>query len=692
MKKLILTISSILTLTVNLFAQQNNVWVTIPNYEENKKEVDSLISNFGVTDIFKAVPSSKNPRLQELYQINCNSSETQLINEISKRKDLFVNPEVGPKYETLDLPNDYYINSSNQWALDLISSSLAWDITKGSSNVTIAITDANFYTNHEDLFGKYDYVSPNYNTNYSHGTAVAVIAGGNTNNMAGSSSIGYNTRLQLRAMDYNQLLEATYSGAKVINCSWASSCYFNSYAQQIIDEVYNNGSVVVASAGNGSTCSGASNLVFPASYNHVISVTSIGSMDNHERFPGNPSSTHQHNSMVDICAPGYDVPLTTAPGVYMTGNGTSFASPFVSGTVALMLSVNPCLTVDQIEYILKETADTNVLINNPNYQGMLGAGRLNSFKAVQMANNFNTMFGTFKSNVNCESGVKSISVPNLSGISPYVYEWMDGSSNQSISINENGLYSVRIIDSLGCVFSDSIYIEKYDKMIYESLITDVKCNGETNGEIQIEIFGGEYVSEITWNNGVLGNNLTNLSTGEYIFTVVDGFDCVLSDTLNVRQPDVLVSNITSVNPTVTSNGSINITIEGGTVPYTYEWNNGDTTQNLDNLSDGFYELLITDANGCMSSENVILTTQEEQNTSSIGELSYDEFLVYPNPSKGSVIIKKGKDNDCNLSITNINGQSVITQSTFNGEVSVNDLSEGVYLVTVDGKTQKLVVK
>ena len=98
-------------------------------------------------------------------------------------------------------------------------------------------------------------------------------------------------------VEYNEMLSATYSGAKVINCSWSSSCSYNGYAQQVIDEVYNNGSVIVASAGNGSTCGGASNLVYPASYNHVISVTSIGAMDNHERFMGNPSTTHQHNSM-----------------------------------------------------------------------------------------------------------------------------------------------------------------------------------------------------------------------------------------------------------------------------------------------------------------------------------------------------------------------------------------------------------
>jgi len=682
MKRVILTIVTTLSF-LTAFAQ-NSVWVTIPNIELVRTELQTL----NITSVEKAFPSSKNQTLQNVYELQSNVSSSVILESLENRKDLFINPEVGPNYQTLETPNDYNVVVPNQWALDMIGSKEAWDYTKGSS-VTIAITDANFYVNHEDLTGKYDYITlNNTNTNYGHGTAVSVIAGGNTNNGIGTSSVGYNSRLQLRTMSYNEMLEATYSGAKVINASWASSCFFNSYAQMVIDEVYNNGTVIVASAGNGSTCGGSSNLVYPASYDHVISVSSVGVMNNHERFMGDPNTAHQHNSMVDICAPGYDVPLTTSPGVYTTGNGTSFASPFVSGTVALMLSVNPCLTVDNIEYILKETANSDMYLINSNYQGLLGAGTLNSHLAVKMAKEFNTISGTFKTNVDCVSGDKIVSVLNLDGTSPYNYEWMNGDINETFVTSDDEFVSVQIVDSNGCRFSDSIFVGRYIKITNESLISDVKCYGMSNGEISVNISGGEFVSNVVWNNGVVGNTLTNITSGNYIFTVVDGFDCIHSDTLSVRQPEPLVSNITSVSPTITSDGSINITVDGGTLPYSYEWNNGDTTQNLNNLSEGFYELLVTDNNGCMVSENTMLYTQ---NTSSVSELSSNELLVYPNPSNGSVTIKTTKT-DSNLSIVNINGQSVMTQSMFNGEVSVNDLSVGVYLVTVDNLTQKLIVK
>jgi len=680
MKRVILTIVSTLFLITNIFSQ-NRVWVTIPNIELASSELVNVVS------FDKAFPSSKTRNLQDVYEIITTTSPEVLVEELKKRNDLFINPVIGPTYETLETPNDYNTIFSNQWALNLINATTVWDITKGSSDITIAITDANFHLNHEELIGKVDFVSPNSSTDYTHGTAVSTIAAGNTNNIVGTSSIGYNSRLQLRAMSYNEMLNATYSGAKVINCSWASSCSYNGYAQQVIDEVYNNGSVIVASAGNGSTCGGASNLVYPASYNHVISVTSIGVMDNHERFIGNQSTTHQHNSMVDICAPGYDVPLTTAPGVYVTGNGTSFASPFVSGTVALMLSVNPCLSVDDIEYLLKESADTNVLLLNPQYQ--LGSGRLDALKAVEMAKNFKTINGIFKETVDCVSGNKSLSVLNLDGVSPYDYEWDNGLTTPSVIVGNDGHFKVEITDSMGCRFVDSVYTERYFKMTVEEEKTDVLCFGMSNGSLSVTVLNGSNPDLPVWNNGLVGRDRNNLSVGDYIYSVVDNFGCEIIDTITINQPEKLISTISGINPTSSTLGKVLVDVVGGVQPYQYEWNNGSIEEDLSYVTEGFYELLVTDKNGCMVSSNITL---EMENSLGVIESTSDDFKIFPNPSNGNVTIKTTNDDDCNLVITNTNGQVVMFQTTFNNEVSVNDLSEGIYIISVDNKTQKLVVK
>lgn len=685
MKRTILTIVSTLFLITNLFSQ-NRVWVTIPNPDNIK----TLSLNSTIISVEKAFPSSRTRSLQDVYEIITSLPSEDLITELNKNKSEFINPEIGPNYQTLDLPNDYNVSFTNQWSLELINASETWDIVKGSPSVKIAITDANYYLTHEELVGKYDYVSPNNtSTNYSHGTAVSIIAAGNTNNSVGTSSIGYNSRLELRVMNYNELLNSTYSGAKVINASWAAGCGFSTYGQQVVDEVYNNGSIIVASAGNGTTCAGSSNLVYPASYDHVISVTSVGPYDNHERTIGNPSTTHQHNNMVDICAPGYDVPLSVAPGTYTTGNGSSFASPFVSGTIALMLSVNPCLSVDDIEYILKETADTNVYNVNPQYVGQLGSGRLNSFLAVSMAKNFSTLNASIESDVNCTNGQKQLLVNNLNGVYPYTYLWNNTDTTNYFNVDENGTFAVEVADSNGCKFVDSIYVEKYTQMDDFTIVQNISCYGSNDGSIEVFVTGGYNVGDIIWDNGNEGSTLNNLNENIYTFQVVDGYGCTLIDSIRVSQPNMMVSTFNMVNPTLTSNGSIDITINGGTSPYFFEWNNNQTTEDLNDISEGFYEVLITDNNGCMSSLNMMLETD---NTSSINELTDDKLILYPNPSNGEITIKTNSNIGSDLVVSNVNGQIIKSEKMFNGELSLINLSTGIYIVTLGNESHKVIVK
>ncbi|PIE86834.1 MAG: hypothetical protein CSA03_03595 [Bacteroidetes bacterium] len=375
------------------------IWVTftshddVPITQENQlfsrnESIQTLIDDFSITSVKQALPASERDALQHVYEVTCQCDISELSNEINKGETPLDHPEPAPKYELLNEPNDYSLNFSPDYALELINATEAWSYSTGDPTIVIGISDANYYDVHEDLEGKIVYLDPiNNSTNYYHGTAVAITAAGHTNNNIGKSSIGYDCSLYLTVTDYNKVIEMSQLGVRVINISWVSACFDSPYIQAIIDEAYDNGAILVAAAGNGNTCGGSTNLVFPASCNHVISVTSIGSQDNHERVLGDPTTTHQHNSRVDICAPGYDVPLSIAPGYYNTSNGSSFAAPFVSGTIGLMLSLRPCLTFEEVETILKETAD-DIYPSNPSYMNQLGAGRLNAGKALDITRNY----------------------------------------------------------------------------------------------------------------------------------------------------------------------------------------------------------------------------------------------------------------------------------------------------------------
>lgn len=691
MKKLILTVVTILT-TINVFSQ-DNIWVKIPNYGTKRTEILNSISDLNITSVKKAFPSSHNQELQQVYQINCNCDVNELLVRISKNNN-FVKPELGPEYKVLDTPNDYLIYGYD-YALNSIKAEQSWDITHGDTSVVIAITDVNYYYNHEELGGKIVYRTiENYSTDYSHGTAVAITAAGNTNNWTGKSSIGYNSRLQLRTMDYNELLEATYSGAKVINASWASGCYFNYYAQEVINEVYNNGSIIIAAAGNGSTCGGPSNEVYPASYEHVISVTSIGPNDNHERMIGNPSTTHQHNSKVDISAPGYDVMLSTSPGQYVTGNGTSFASPFVSGTVALMLSVNPCLTPDQVEYILKQTADSTIYNVNQNYVGLLGQGKLNSYEAVKMAKYFNTFNAELKTDVNCVDHKRMAKLQNITGQLPLSYKWSNGGTNDKLEIDSTDLYSIEVTDNKGCKFYTENVIEIYNEITLQSDINHITCYGLDNGSIDVEVSGGDSLYTYFWSNGDSNNTVQNLKPGHYEINVMDQSGCIKNEEFMISQPERLITNLDYTQPTENTFGSINLNVVGGVQPYTYQWNHGETSEDLNNVISDFYEVLVTDANGCMSSENVILTNQSN-NLTSVNEIEGEGFDVYPNPTDGNAHVRILSYQYNRLTVQNVNGQMVNVKIQ-NNMVNLDNLASGLYIIKLENlygeiKTKTLIV-
>ena len=706
----------------SLNAQTGKVWATVNNLsalrltttdanglQSSDAAVNALLTSMNVQSIEKAFPASRSRELVNVVEITCACDAQDLLQAVAKN-NLFINAEVAATPEALFTPNDFSTAIANDYALNLIGAQAAWDVTRGDSSIVIAITDANFHLNHEELVGKYTYVSANGSTDYSHGTAVAITAAGRTNNAIGKSSIGFNSTLQLRAMNYNQVLEATYAGARVINMSWVASCSFSSYGQQVMTEAWANGSVLVAAAGNGAaTCGGAANLVYPAAYDHVIAVSSVGPYDNHERVLGNPSTTHQHNASVDICAPGYDVALSTAPGVYLTGNGTSFASPMVSGTVALMLAANPCLTPDQVEMILEATA-ANIDAQNPSYVGQLGAGRLNAGAAVAMAATFSTTALSGETTFACEDMSQAVVLDMTTIAAPYSITWNTGDTTAMISNAAVGTYSAIVRDANGCVGVFETVVDTLSPIAIVSTVAPVACNADNTGNIETVVTGGHGSFTYTWNTGATTEAIYNLTAGTYAVTVTDSKGCTASETFTVAQPTVLTADITNTNALyVNTTGVVDVTVAGGVAPYTYSWNNGTTTQDITEAGAGFYEVLITDANGCMVSANATVnaagvteaingqyTVVEGANevatqmeAAAVTEIAQTTMNVYPNPAKENATVTWENGTVQSIELVNMAGQVIqtIEVSAFNNKAELTGVAQGDYMVkmtTVDG--------
>ena len=685
--------SSLIMISFNFYSQhESSVWLTIdagievPFFDEsgkltaNNPDFNEAISSLNIYDVKKALPSSRNPSLLKVYELKCDCEIEDLYTTLTNDVSVVSKVEFGPNYQTLATPNDYGLNSAH-YSLDLIEAQNAWNITTGDTNIIIAVSDQAFEVSHEEIESQYIYYDESNTQSTGHGTAVAILAGGATDNGNFSSSIGYKSKLALYRMNPNEILTASYAGADVINVSWAAGCSYNSYFQDLINEAYENGSFIVAAAGNGGTCGGPENLVYPAAYDNVFSVTSVGPSFNHQRVIGDANSTHQHNETIDLSAPGYNVLISPTQGWEIVGSGTSYASPIVAGTVALIKAANSCLTNDEIAHILKVSA-TNIDAVNPDYVGMIGAGCLNAGAALEMALGYNQMTFDITESLSCGTYGGSIEIEITGGNAPYTAEWSNGESGLSISDLASGEYSVVISDVNGCSKEAVILLETAPQTNFEAEIQYVSCNGLDNGSIDLTIISGEGAFTYEWENGMQTEDISNLTAGIYGVTVTDGYGCQVSGDFDIKQPDLLEASL-SINPiTDGANGEIDVTVFGGTAPYTYLWNTGDTSEDLYDLPAGDYSVVVTDVNGC---DVVLSGTIENLSSAGIDFLNDMNVQIYPNPTNDFASVRWDSNAISKITIVNTNGQ-IIEKADVSmlNSFQTNNLNAGVYLVYLEG--------
>jgi len=701
---IVLTTMFILFVSISSFSQESKVWLTIDNpnnvpvvntsghLASNDISFNIAIASLNITDVQRALPSSRSASLLNVYEVTCDCDLVDLYTMLSNEVNAVSKVEYGPVYKFLATPNDYDL-ISDHYALDLIGAEDAWNVTTGDSGIVIAISDQNYNVNHGELIGQYVYYDTTNILSTGHGTAVSIVASGASNNLLFKSSIGYNTSLGLYRMNYNEMLYASYNGAQVVNLSWTSGCAFNIYQQEAIDEAYNNGTFIIASAGNGSTCGGPENLVYPASFNNVFSVTSIGPNDNHERIIGNPNTTHQHNASVDLSAPGYDVYISPAPTWETTGSGTSYAAPFVSGTVGLMLSINPCLTNADIEYILKNTS-TSINDLNPTYAGLIGEGRLNAAAAVEMAQGYNEIVLNSTNNSSCGTYGGQIDVSISGGNAPYTTEWSNGSVGLSLTDLASGSYTLTVTGAMGCSVDTTITVGTYEPTVFEGDVQHVSCNGAANGAIDITILEGTPDYDFEWDYGYVTEDITDLVAGTYRVKITDGNGCSVWGSYNVLEPQPLTATIEVLQSTVTS-GDIDVTVNGGTAPYSYTWNTGDVSEDLSGVPSGYYELAVIDYNGCEVSVN---ETIENLANVSVNEFEQTIINVFPNPTSDYATVSWDNSEIKTIIVLNANGQLVQSNNvSLMNTYKIKLLNSGVYyIILTDGKnntyTEKLIVR
>ena len=330
------------------------------------------------------------------------------------------------RHELFNSPNDSLYHTMPQFGI--VGAAEAWDRVRGEdADVVIAIVDggtdyyhadleANVWINADEIpnnglddddNGFIDdvhgwnfannspepYGMSTHPHNEIHGTHVAGIACGVTNNLIGVSSISWNCRfMPVNASDPEYdgfivfgnegIVYAVTNGARIINLSWGRVGEYSELEKDIIDFAYANNVVVVAAAGNGGI-DGIGDLndwipCYPANYRQVLSV---GATDYHDV----KAMFSNYGVTVDVFAPGVDIMSTYLPNPpdmrYGLLSGTSMATPFVAGVAGLVRTLYPDWSGVQTREQIRLSCDAIDDVN-PQYGGFLGRGRVNAHQTL----------------------------------------------------------------------------------------------------------------------------------------------------------------------------------------------------------------------------------------------------------------------------------------------------------------------
>ncbi len=209
------------------------------------------------------------------------------------------------------------------------------------------------------------------------------------------------------------------------------------------------------------------------------------------------------------------------------------------------------------------------------------------------------------SNIACFGGNTGIISVGISGGTPsYTYVWSSGGGTSATSTGLSaGSYTITTIDAYGCTQSTTeILKQTTSSLVYNTTSTNVSCFGNNTGTANATVSGGAPTYTYLWNPGSYSSaNLTNLTAGTYTVTITDSAGCAVTSSVTITQPAQTTTILNPISATCINNdGSISISVTGGTSPYTYLWNpGGNTNSSITGLSTGNYSVTITDANGCI---------------------------------------------------------------------------------------------
>ena len=207
----------------------------------------------------------------------------------------------------------------------------------------------------------------------------------------------------------------------------------------------------------------------------------------------------------------------------------------------------------------------------------------------------------------------SILLDITGGLKPYVVKWDNlGSGIFQENLN-SGDYIATIIDANNCLKAIKVNIPEANFSI-NPIIKNVSCFGAHDGSINLNIIGGLNPVTLIWDDNLsAGNQRNKLGPGIYSVSIRDGAPCNIRETFMISEPQQIniASKITNAFECDNINsGFVNLTVTGGTPPYSYQWSDGSHSEDLSNIPAGKYSVIVTDSKACTQTTQFEIIRQD----------------------------------------------------------------------------------
>ena len=273
--------------------------------------------------------------------------------------------------------------------------------------------------------------------------------------------------------------------------------------------------------------------------------------------------------------------------------------------------------------------------------------------------------------VNCNGGSDgSIDLTVTDAADPVTYSWDNGETTEDLTGLTAGTYSVTVTDGNGCTATASATVNEPTALVLTPDVTNVTCNGFSDGVAGVEVSGGTPDYTFAWDTGDDTQTVSGLPAGDYTVTVTDANGCTEELTVTISESATELTVDASVQAEILCNGETGTALAvagGGTAPYSYEWSNGDTDDTAEGLTAGDYDVTVTDDFGCTATATVTLS---------------EPSAIEANAT--STDVSCNGDSDGTATVAPSGGTPGYTYNWDNGETTatITGLSVGDYEVTI----------